>query len=222
MIRLDIPNLEEAIRSLTGPLQHMPKECEKVAARAINRTLSAMRAEAIRIARRAYVYVPGRVFDKIYLRTARKGTVQGSLYIAGQRGISLYHFRPQPKYPGKRPPSGVSVQVRKGGARRVHEMPGYSKPFIMKKKRGNKEFGGYGVFVRKKGVNNYHKKDKPGSEGIVWKGVQMLFGASPIQSLLRKESQQQIMDKAAEVFPRRLQHEVNFQIGKLAVAGKWR
>ncbi len=217
MIRLDIPNLEETIQSLTGPLQHMPKECEKAAARAINRTLSAMRAEAIRIARRAYVYVPGRVFDKMYLRTARKGAVQGSLYIAGQRGISLYNFRPQPKYPGKRPPSGVSVQVRKGGVRRVHEMLGYSKPFIMKKKRG-KEFGGYGVFVRKNGVKNYRKQGRHSA----WKGVQMLFGASPIQSLLRKESQQQLMDKAAEVFPRRLQHEVNFQIGKLAVAGKWR
>ena len=57
MIRLDIPNMDETIRALTAPLQHMPKECESAVSRAINRTLNAMRAEAIRIARRAYVYV---------------------------------------------------------------------------------------------------------------------------------------------------------------------
>ena len=65
MIRLDIPNMDETIRALTAPLQHMPKECESAVSRAINRTLNAMRAEAIRIARRAYVYVPpGRLFEE--------------------------------------------------------------------------------------------------------------------------------------------------------------
>ncbi len=91
----------------------------------------------------------------------------------------------------------------------------------MKKLRGS-DFGGYGVIMRKKGVNNFHKKGRKGAEGLVWKGVKMLFGASPIQSLLKKENQQQIVDKASEVFPRRLQHEVNFQIGKLAASGKIR
>lgn len=70
----------------------------------------------------------------------------------------------------------------------------------MKKLRGI-DFGGYGVFMRKKGVNNFHKKGRKGAEGLVWKGVKMLFGASPIQSLLKKENQQQIVDKASEVFP---------------------
>ena len=50
----------------------------------------------------------------------------------------------------------------------------------------------------------------------------MLFGASPIQSLLKKENQRQIVDKASEVFPRRLQHEIDFQIAKLASQGKMR
>ena len=123
--------------------------------------------------------------------------------------------------PGTKPPAGVSAQIRQGGTRKVYQEPGYSKPFIMKKLRGI-DFGGYGVFMRKKGVNNFHKKGRKGAEGLVWKGVKMLFGASPIQSLLKKENQQQIVDKASEVFPRRLQHEVNFQIGKLAASGKMR
>ncbi len=222
MIRLDIPNMDETIRALTAPLQHMPKECESAVSRAINRTLNAMRAEAIRIARRAYVYVPpGRLFDQLYLKKAQRGTTKACLYISGRRGISQYHFRPEPKFPGTKPPAGVSAQIRQGGTRKVYQEPGYSKPFIMKKLRGI-DFGGYGVFMRKKGVNNFHKKGRKGAEGLVWKGVKMLFGASPIQSLLKKEKQQQIVDKASEVFPRRLQHEVNFQIGKLAASGKMR
>ena len=100
MIRLDIPNMDETIRALTAPLQHMPKECESAVSRAINRTLNAMRAEAIRIARRAYVYVPpGRLFDQLYLKKAQRGTTKACLYISGRRGISQYHFRPEPKFP---------------------------------------------------------------------------------------------------------------------------
>ena len=221
MIRLDIPNMDETLRALTASLRHMPKECEIAAVRAINRTLNAMRAEAIRIAKRSYVHVPGRLFDQLYLKKARRGMTEACLYISGRRGISLYHFRPEPKFPGNRPPAGVSAQVRQGGTRKVYQQPGYSKPFIMKKLRGP-EFGGYGVFMREKGVNNYHRKGRKGAEGLVWKGVKMLFGASPIQSLLKKENQRQIVDKASEVFPRRLQHEIDFQIAKLASQGKMR
>ncbi|WP_279137657.1 hypothetical protein [Bilophila wadsworthia] len=221
MIRLDIPNMDETLRALTASLRHMPKECEIAAVRAINRTLNAMRAEAIRIAKRSYVHVPGRLFDQLYLKKARRGMTEACLYISGRRGISLYHFRPEPKFPGNRPPAGVSAQVRQGGTRKVYQQPGYSKPFIMKKLRGT-EFGGYGVFMREKGVNNYHRKGRKGAEGLVWKGVKMLFGASPIQSLLKKENQRQIVDKASEVFPRRLQHEIDFQIAKLASQGKMR
>ena len=221
MIRLDIPNMDETLRALTASLRHMPKECEIAAVRAINRTLNAMRAEAIRIAKRSYVHVPGRLFDQLYLKKARRGMTEACLYISGRRGISLYHFRPEPKFPGNRPPAGVSAQVRQGGTRKVYQQPGYSKPFIMKKLRGT-EFGGYGVFMREKGVNNYHRKGRKGAEGLVWKGGKMLFGASPIQSLLKKENQRQIVDKASEVFPRRLQHEIDFQIAKLASQGKMR
>lgn len=128
MIRLDIPNMDETIRALTAPLQHMPKECEIAVSRAINRTLNAMRAEAIRIARRAYVYVPpGRLFDQLYLKKAQRGTTKACLYISGRRGISQYHFRPEPKFPGTKPPAGVSAQIRQGGTRKVYQEPGYAK-----------------------------------------------------------------------------------------------
>ncbi|MFQ9866778.1 MAG: hypothetical protein ACLRWP_06950 [Bilophila wadsworthia] len=183
--------------------------------------MNAMRAEAIRIARRAYVYVPpGRLFDQLYLKKRKGAQRRLASHFRAARHLPV-PLPPRAEVPGTKPPAGVSAQIRQGGTRKVYQEPGYSKPFIMKKLRGI-DFGGYGVFMRKKGVNNFHKKGRKGAEGLVWKGVKMLFGASPIQSLLKKENQQQIVDKASEVFPRRLQHEVNFQIGKLAASGKIR
>ena len=95
--------MDEMIRAFTAPLQHMPKECEIAASRAINRTLNAMRAEAIRIARWAYVYVPpGRLFEQL-LEDGAKGTTKACPTFPGG------HFRPAPKFPGAKPPAGVSA-----------------------------------------------------------------------------------------------------------------
>ena len=96
MIRLDIPNMDETIRALTASLQHMPKECEIAVSRAINRTLNAMRAEAIRIARRAYVYVPpGRLFEQLYLKTAQKAQRRLALHFRAATSV-LLRSSPEP------------------------------------------------------------------------------------------------------------------------------
>lgn len=207
MIRIDIPNLDATVKKLSEPLRDMPKLCDQAVARAINRTLDAMRAEAIRIAKRAYVYVPpGRLFDQLYLRKAQRGALRGSLHISGERGIGLHHFRPIPKVPGTKPSGGVSALVRRGGQRKVYQTPGYSRPFIMPKLRGL-DAGGFGVFERKNGMQH--------TQATGWKGFRMLFGASPIQSLQKKENQQAVADKGGDVFPRRLQHEIDVQLSKV-------
>ena len=88
--------MDEMIRALTTPLQHMPKECEIAASRAINRTLNAMRAEAIRIARRAYVYVPpGRLFEQLYLKTAQKAQRRLALHFRAATSV-LLRSSPEP------------------------------------------------------------------------------------------------------------------------------
>ena len=146
----------------------------------------------------------GKAFSHLYFTTANKANLRGTLFIAGERGMSLYRFKPTPKTPGKRPSGGVTAQVRRDGSRRVYGRPGYSKPFIMKKAQGN-----YGVFVRKQG-----------SKGpIRWKDYEMLYGASPIQSLQRQDSQEHIRAKAAETFSKRLRHEVDVLLFSLAAGG---
>lgn len=215
-IRIDIPNLEAAIRELTKPLKDMPKLCEQAASLAINRALYAMRVEAIRIARREYSYVPAQVFDQLYMNKAQKTHLEGSLYISDEVGINLYHFRPTPKLPGgNRPAAGVSAQIRRSGQRKVYQpYSGYSRPFIMAKRHGT-SLDSFGVFVRKEGATTYRKKGNSAYEGRVWKGFEMLFGASPIQALEKKENQDKISDKGGEIFRKRLQHEIDFQLSKL-------
>ena len=206
MIRIDIPDAERVINELTACIQHIPDGCAQASARAINRTLRAMKTEAVRAARDAYEYrLPtSRAFRRLSLKNATKGALQGTLSITGPRGVSLYHFKPTPKLPGKHPSGGVTAKVRRDGSRRVYGRPGFSKPFIMRKKQGN-----YGVFVRKQG-----------SRGHTWKDYEMLYGASPIQSLQRRDNQERIRAKAAEMFPKRLQHEVYALLSGHAPGGR--
>lgn len=224
-IRIEIPNINEVVRSMTAGMQHMQEACELAVARAINRTLDAMRAEAIRLARERYLFkgvAAGRVFDELYMRKCAKGGTKGTLHISGDSGMSLRHFSPSPNVPGKKPAQGVSAKVLRGGSRKVRNLSGYSKPFIMKKMSGKHDNGDYGVFVRKNGVNNFHQRGKRrgrwknivngkliNSSKNVWAGVKMLFGASPIQVLQRKESQERIQQVAEQTFPKRLAHEID-------------
>ena len=55
----------------------------------------------------------------------------GRLNFTGPRGYSLIKFKAQPsRITKKRPPAGVSTQIKRGGPRYVRQTSGYSKPFI--------------------------------------------------------------------------------------------
>ncbi len=206
-IKIEIPDMERTIRAMTQAIQHLPNDCAAAVARAVNRSLDAVRAEAVRIARATYNYVPpGRVFDRLYLKKATRSDGTGCLYIRGERGVSLWHFRPSPKTPGNRPPRGVSTHVRKAGSRYERVKEGYSAPFIMKKMRGGDKNGGYGVFIRKDGTRPGAINKRTGKRNN-WKGLEMLFGASPIQSV--HAGKERLQEKARETFEKRLRHEVN-------------
>ena len=166
-------------------LQAFPQQVrDKVARRAINRTLSSVRTQLSRTARNAYTAHPSKVFP--YVKISRSG-LSGTLNIKGAPGYSLFHFRAIPKVPTKRPPAGVSALIKKGGIRKVYRKSGYDRPFIMKKKQG-----GFGVFVRKHG----------GDE------LQMMMGPSPIQAALAHANMDALHQTASEILKKRLMHEV--------------
>ena len=223
---IEIPDFDRTVREVTQTIRHLPDGCSTAIARAVNRTLDAVRGEAIRIAKETYTYtgktVSGKVFDQIFLKKATRTDGTGRLFIGGRRGVSLWHFKAQPSKPGKRPVGGVSAQVLKQGSRHVRVRSGWSKPFIMKKKRGDDKDGGYGVFIRRDGTrysDRYTKGPRQGQR--IWKGnIEMLFGTSPIQAVGKPQSRERLQAKARETFEKRLRHEVDALLLGHARGGK--
>ena len=201
-LELEIPNADAVLSRMKETLSAMAERAQRKAiARAVNRTLNAVKAEAARIARQRYTARPKKLFDDIVVKKATPDTPAGAISIQGRIGVSLIHFKAQPNTPGVRPRGGVSAQVRKAGPRRVKREAGFDRPFVMKKKQG-----GYGVFVRRHGG-----KWKDFSKG----NMHMLFGASPVQAL-GKAAEERIQERAGEVFTRRLEHEIEALLSGVA------
>lgn len=124
IIRIEIPDLERTIRQVTSGLQHMPRECSAAIARAVNRTLDAVRAEAVRIGREKYTARAESLRKRAVIRRATRTSPVGVLELRGRKGMSLLHFRSQPgtipNWKGvpvkqRQPRGGVSNLVKKGG-----------------------------------------------------------------------------------------------------------
>ena len=157
---------------------------------ALRTALTSARKEADRVARTFYTARKAKIFDSVEVKYA-----EGRLILRAAPGMSLIHFKPTPAVPGVRPSGGVTSQVKRGGPRYAHRDRRYrhDAPFIMPKKQG-----GLGIFVREKG----HKfKD--------WKGVHMLFGPSPIQSLMHRDNQELVAERATETFRETIQQQID-------------
>lgn len=157
---------------------------------ALRAALTSARKEAARVARTSYTARKSKLFDRIEARYA-----EGRLTLRGAPGMSLIHFKPTPAVLGVRPSGGVTSQVRRGGRRYAHGDRRYAHdaPFIMPKKQG-----GLGIFVRETG-----RKWKD------WKGVHMLFGPSPVQSLMREDAQALVAERATETFRETIQQQID-------------
>ncbi len=194
IIKIESSDLEQTIRAMTQGLQHLPGECSAAVARAVNRTLDAVRADAVRIGQEKYTAKAESLRKKSRIRRATRAKPTGVLELRGRRGLSLIHFRPQPgsipNWKGvpvkqRRPKEGVSNLIKKGGRRKVYAK-GDSKPFLAK------VTDRVGVFVRQPGTNK----------------LEMLYGPSPIQAIGGQASRERLQAKARETFEKRLRHEV--------------
>lgn len=169
--------------------------------------LKAMRKESARIARQTYTARASKLFDHVSVDYRSH-----SLELTGAFGMNLFHFRPNPETPKIRPRGGVTSQVRKKGRRYAHvdkEYPGASKPFVMTKRRNTGE-GGYGIFVRERDSHDKAGYGPTKFQGRThWKKFHMLFGPSPIQALLHKDRQEEVITKGTESFRERLLREID-------------
>ena len=96
IIKIESSDLEQTIRAMTQGLQHLPGECSAAVARAVNRTLDAVRADAVRIGQEKYTAKAESLRKKSRIRRATRAKPTGVLELRGRRGLSLIHFRPQP------------------------------------------------------------------------------------------------------------------------------
>lgn len=188
--------MQDALEALGGDKAHV------AIARALNRSIESARAVANRIGRNAYTARPDSLFERIAMQRANRSNLEGALNITGRPGMSLIHFLPDPDVPqppAARPAAGVSVQIKKKGARHpaTSNVAGGSKSFIIRKPQG-----GYGVFVR-------HGQQ-----------LEMLYGPSPVQALQTADAQEQVVARAEEVFPERLQHEVDVILSGIVGTGR--
>ncbi|WP_300908378.1 hypothetical protein [uncultured Desulfovibrio sp.] len=201
-VLIHVGGIERALPRVSGTLDALGgKRARAVMRRALNRSLREGRAMATRIAREAYTARREKLFDGIFLRNARGDDISGLLEISGKPGVSEYHFRARPNVPqppAARPKAGVSVQIRRGGRRevRMNDKPGYSKPFIMRKKQG-----GFGVFTRK----NFSRKAR----------YELSLGPAPIQALQRKADQERVVAAISEIFPQSLRDEMDRMLAKI-------
>ncbi|WP_300807631.1 hypothetical protein [uncultured Desulfovibrio sp.] len=197
-ITITAEGMDAAMEHMRETLEAVGEQKARAAlARALNRTLTAVRTEATRIARTTYTARRKKLFDNIFISRAGRGKLEGVLEIHGSPGVSLIHFEAtpnRPQRPAARPADGVSARILRSGSRKVarSHKSGGSKSFVIRKPQG-----GYGVFVR-------HGQK-----------LEMLFGPSPVQALQRADSQERLIERADEVFPRRLRHELDVLLSGL-------
>lgn len=191
-ISITAEGVDAAMARMRSALRGVGEQKARAAlARAINRTLNAVRTEAVRSARTTYTARQKKLFERVSLRRAGRSNLEAILEFRGRLGMSLIHFEAtpnRPQRPAARPADGVSARILRSGSRKVARSPksGRSKSFIIRKPQG-----GYGVFVR-------HGQE-----------LEMLFGPSSVQALQREDNQERMIERADEVFPRRLRHELD-------------
>lgn len=189
-------DFERALRQVENTLSLLDERAVRtVVNRAEQRAMTAGRAAATRIARETYTARAKKLFDAIFVTKANgSGEKRTTLHIEGKPGVHRIHFKASPKTATRRRPArGVTTQVKRGGRRYVPELPGYSKPFIMRRKQGD-----FGMFYRKSGTGRAQQ----------WGNIQQAWGPSPIQALTQEKAEE-VMDRIQEVFEERLQHEID-------------
>lgn len=172
-----IKKAEELLGGIKGALP-------KVQTRAINRSLSTARAEAVRCVRAEYIVNAGDVRKTIKINNATAAHPTGSILSTGSP-ISLEKFDVSPKRPntGKNK-SVVTARVKKGGGKKP-----IKNAFIAKVSNGHT-----GVFVRS-GKSRYP--------------IRNLYGPSIPQMISAENVSSKIEEKAAEMMDKRLEHEIS-------------
>lgn len=179
------------------------KEIEKAIRAARFRSVRAGKTLGAKLAREKYT-AKSHAIKRRFVATLVNNGAQAGVRFNGFPGMNMIHFMARPNTdvrPGPR--RGVSVKIKRYGARYVPtgKQDNSSRPFVAKIYKNKSEMG---IFVRYGRGKTRH----------------MLYGPSPIQALLSRDYQGQIMDRMKDVFAQRLTHELEARVEGLVRGSK--
>lgn len=199
-IRLNYYRLKEEAERVIREFAELPEKMELAQVRAINRTLLAVRSEAVRLATDTYTAKGGALRKKSQITPAKAERLIGRLDFKDKPGIGLINFAPRPagviSWKGiapQRRKKVVTSQIRRNGSRKVYKDKGM--PFVA-------AINGEKVIVTRKGKDNKSDKDK----------LIRLFGPSLVNALYG--GSHVLQEKAEEMFIKRLRHEIEYLLSK--------
>ncbi len=179
----------EDIRDAQSLLRHIPKGAEKALTRAVNKTLTGTRAEAVRQVRGKFIVKAQTVRDTMDVRRASYTKPRGFLVSRGSP-LSLMRFKVTPQSP--RSTRGKSVQSRP----RIRLSVTKGKQAPLQRAFLARMNSGVGVFQRRGRGRNVPLKKK--------------FGPSVPQMLHHDRIAEEIETTAAERMKKELDHQVAY------------
>jgi IS30 family transposase len=177
-------------------IKNFGKVAPKAMAAALNRTISTVKADMKREATAEYEIKSADVAKTLRVKRASAKRLYASAISEG-RPVALIHFKVKPKKPPTKRATGyVQVKVKKSGG--YTALKGERAGFVQNMN------GGINVYQRET------KKHLP---------VKRLYSLSIPQMISNKEVIARINKKAHETLEKRLEHEVNYRLEKLAKKG---
>lgn len=119
MLEVKLKLDDKQVRKISDSLRHMPNGTQKALASAINKVLPGVRTDAVRAVAKVYTVKQSEARGTMTIRKASRSKAEGAVRSDGSP-IPLIKFSVRPKsVTKKRPKRGLTVQVKRGQAKRL-------------------------------------------------------------------------------------------------------
>jgi len=190
LARLDTYHAQYALGDLYRQIERIPKGIDRVVVNSLNRAIKAMLTETSKVIRSEYAARKKDVDATMWIRLARPHSKMAILYASGRMSIPLI------RWSARQTKKGVTVQVRKGGGRKLISTTG-----------GKKNRPLLGAFIAKGEVYGRIKKTRY--------PIVRLYGPSFLAILGKPKTRALQQERAAEIFSKRVLVEANRLLDKV-------
>jgi hypothetical protein len=204
---IEIKANQQDLADLLGKLEALPKGLATATSRAINKSLTSVRAEMVRLIRADYDLKAGEIRKQLVLVKATPSRLEGRIAGESSPGVPLLQFVRMKRVPSTlrtkggayTPKVGIPVLIRRDKGKLV-----FKRAFLARMGSGH-----VGAFVRTvqtlKASGRGRRESKMGK-----RYVKELYGPSPIKLMGSNANQERIEDFAQEVMDKNLRHEAEF------------